>query len=91
VLVTSGTQELAAKRIRVMNIAPGAIATPISNFVLDDPKSTHAVESEIPLGRMGKPEEIAAVVVWVASDEASYLTRTTIAVDGGMSLSPQFV
>jgi glucose 1-dehydrogenase len=49
------------------------------------------VESEIPLGRMGNPEEIAAAVAWAASDEASYLTGTTIVVDGGMSLYPKFV
>jgi glucose 1-dehydrogenase len=90
-LMETAARELAPKRIRVLNIAPGAIVTPINSFVLDDPEAKHAVESEIPLGRMGEPEEIAAAVAWAASDQASYLTGTTIVVDGGMSLYPKFV
>jgi glucose 1-dehydrogenase len=90
-LMETAARELAPKQIRVLNIAPGAIVTPINKFVLDDPEQKHAVESEIPLGRMGNPEEIAAAVVWAASREASYLTGTTIVVDGGMSLYPKFV
>lgn len=90
-LMETAARELASKKIRVVNIAPGAIVTPINKFVLDDPEQKHAVESEIPLGRMGKPEEIAAAVAWAASQEASYLTGTTVVVDGGMSLYPKFV
>jgi glucose 1-dehydrogenase len=90
-LMETAARELAPKKIRVLNVAPGAIVTPINTFVLDDPEAKHAVESEIPLGRMGQPEEIAATVAWAASDEASYLTGTTIVVDGGMSLYPKFV
>lgn len=90
-LMETAARELADKRIRLVNIAPGAIVTPINKFVLDDPEATHAVESEIPLGRMGRPEEIAAAVAWAASDEASYLTGTTLVLDGGMSLYPKFV
>jgi len=90
-LTETAALELAPKKIRLVNIAPGAIVTPINRFVLDDPGAKHAVEEEIPLGRMGKPEEIAAAVAWVASDEASYVTGTTIVVDGGMSLYPRFV
>jgi glucose 1-dehydrogenase len=90
-LMGTAARELAPKRIRVVNIAPGAIITPINRFVLDDPEEKHAVESEIPLGRMGKAEEIAAAVAWAASDQASYVTGTTIVVDGGMSLYPKFV
>jgi glucose 1-dehydrogenase len=90
-LMETAARELAPKGVRVCNVAPGAIATPINNFVLDDPEAKHAVESEIPLGRMGQPEEIAAAVVWAASDEASYVTGTTLVVDGGMSLYPKFV
>jgi glucose 1-dehydrogenase len=90
-LMQTAARELADKGIRVLSVAPGAIVTPINTAVLDDPKATQALESEIPLGRMGKPEEIAAAVVWAASDEASYLTGTTIVVDGGMSLYPNFV
>ncbi len=90
-LMETAARELAGKNIRVVNVAPGAIITPINTFVLDDPEAKHAVESEIPLGRMGNPEEIAAAVAWAASGEASYLTGTTIVVDGGMSLYPKFV
>jgi glucose 1-dehydrogenase len=90
-LMETAARELADKQIRVLNIAPGAIITPINKFVLDDPEQKHAVESEIPLGRMGQPEEIAAAVAWAASEEASYVTGTTLVIDGGMSLYPKFV
>ncbi len=90
-LMETAARELAPKNIRVINIAPGAIVTPINKFVLDDPEAKHAVEEEIPIGRMGMPEEIAAAVAWAASGEASYVTGTTIVVDGGMSLYPKFV
>lgn len=90
-LMETAARELAPQQIRVLNIAPGAIVTPINKFVLDDPKQKAEVEGEIPLGRMGSPEEIAAAVVWAASREASYVTGTTIVVDGGMSLYPKFV
>ncbi len=90
-LMETAARELAGEKIRVVNIAPGAIITPINKFVLDDPEAEHAVESEIPLGRMGNPDEIAAAVAWAASDQASYVTGTTIVVDGGMSLYPKFV
>jgi len=90
-LMETAARELAPKKIRLVNVAPGAIVTPINEFVLDDPEQKHAIEEEIPLGRFGQPEEIAAAVAWVASDEASYVTGTTIIVDGGMSLYPKFV
>jgi glucose 1-dehydrogenase len=90
-LMETAARELAGSGIRVLNIAPGAIVTPINKSVLDDPEARHAVEEEIPLGRMGKPNEIAAAVAWLASSEASYLTGTTLVVDGGMSLYPKFV
>jgi glucose 1-dehydrogenase len=90
-LMETAARELAGSGIRVLNIAPGAIVTPINKSVLDDPEARHAVEEEIPLGRMGNPNEIAAAVAWLASSEASYLTGTTIVVDGGMSLYPKFV
>lgn len=90
-LMETAAREFADKGIRLCNIAPGAIATPINNFVLDDPEAKHAVEAEIPMGHFGQPEQIAAAVAWAASDEAGYLTGTTIVVDGGMSLYPRFV
>jgi glucose 1-dehydrogenase len=90
-LMETAARELAAKKIRVVNIAPGAIVTPINKFVLDDPEAEHEVEAEIPLARLGSAAEIAAAVAWVASEQASYVTGTTLVVDGGMSLYPKFV
>jgi glucose 1-dehydrogenase len=90
-LMQTAARELAEHHIRVVNVAPGAIITPINQSVLDDPEAKQEVESEIPLGRMGSAEEIAAAVAWLASDEASYVTGTTTIVDGGMSLYPKFV
>jgi glucose 1-dehydrogenase len=90
-LMETAARELAPEKIRLVNVAPGAIATPLNRFVLDDPEAKHAVEGEIPLGRMGTAEEIAAAVAWLASDEAGYVTGTTVVVDGGMSLYPKFV
>jgi glucose 1-dehydrogenase len=84
-------KELAPSRIRVVNVAPGAIATPINKDVLEDDVKRRAVEAEIPWGRFGKPEEIAAAVAWLASDEAEYVTGTTLFVDGGMTAYPGFI
>jgi glucose 1-dehydrogenase len=77
--------ELAQYKINVNNIAPGAIATPINQQVLNDPKALQDANSEIPLGRFGTPEEVASVAVFLASDEASYVTGSTYFVDGGMT------
>ena len=90
-LTQTAARELAPQRIRVLGVAPGAIVTPINRFVLDDPEAEHAVVEEIPLGRMGQPDEIAGAVAWAASHEADYVTGTTIVVDGGMSLYPKFI
>jgi glucose 1-dehydrogenase len=84
-------KELAPSRIRVVNVAPGAIATPINKDVLEDDVKRRAVEAEIPWGRFGKPEEIAAAVAWLASPEAEYVTGTTLFVDGGMTAYPGFI
>jgi glucose 1-dehydrogenase len=90
-LAQTAAREWAPLQIRVFNVAPGAIATPINDFVLDDPEMKHAVEEEIPLGRFGQPEEIAAVVAFACSDEGSYITGTTLVADGGMSTYPKFI
>ncbi len=77
--------ELAPYQITCNNIAPGAIATPINQAVLDDPKAKQNAIGEIPLGRFGKPEEVASVALFLASDEANYVTGSTYYVDGGMT------
>ena len=77
--------ELAQYKINVNNIAPGAIATPINQAVLNDPTAMKNAVSEIPWGRFGRPEEVAAVAVFLASDEAEYVTGSTYYIDGGLS------
>jgi glucose 1-dehydrogenase len=87
----SAARELAPHGIRVVNVAPGAILTPINQNLIDDPKKRAAVEDEIPLGRTGKPEEVAAAIAWVAGPEGEYVVGSTLFVDGGMTLYPKFV
>ncbi|MCM3217815.1 glucose 1-dehydrogenase [Niallia taxi] len=82
--------EYAPKGIRVNNIGPGAINTPINAEKFADPKQRKDVESMIPLGYIGKPEQIAAVAAWLASDESSYVTGITLFADGGMTKYPSF-
>jgi len=84
-------RELAPRGIRVVNVAPGAILTPINQELADDPDKRRAIEAEIPLGRLGQPEEVAAAIAWLAGPEAQYITGSTLFVDGGMSLYPNFV
>ena len=76
--------ELAPRGITVNSIAPGAIETPINAALLKEPDNLKALLSHIPLGRMGTPEDIASVVVFLASSDADYITGTTIFVDGGL-------
>ena len=83
-------QEAAPSGVRVVAIAPGAIQTPISQAVWSDPAAYADLLSKIPLGRMGKPEEIAQIAVVLASDVSSYVTGTTVFVDGGMTDYPSF-
>ncbi|AWP23588.1 glucose dehydrogenase [Acidiferrobacter sp. SPIII_3] len=83
-------QETADKAIRVVAIAPGAIQTPINEAVWNDPNALKDLDDKISMGRLGTPTEIASVVTFLASDLASYITGTTIAVDGGMLIYPEF-
>jgi len=84
-------RELAPRGIRVVQVAPGAILTPINRELIEDPEKRHEQEEQIPLGRLGEPEEIAAAISWLSSPEAEYVTGATLFVDGGMSLYPRFV
>jgi glucose 1-dehydrogenase len=72
---------------RIANIGPGAIETPINQATLNDPTRKAALLGEIPLSRIGTPDDIANAVVWLASDQASYVTGTTLFVDGGLMIS----
>ncbi len=76
--------ELAPHQITVNNIGPGAIFTPIDRDVESNAKLNNAILTEIPLGRWGKPEEVAQLAVYLASDDASYVTGSTHFIDGGM-------
>lgn len=75
--------ELAPLGIRVNTIAPGAIDTPMAASVRQDTKVLEATLAGIPLGRMGNPEEISNAVLFLASDESSYMTGSVMVVDGG--------
>lgn len=83
-------QELAPHKIRVMGIGPGAIQTPINKSAWDTPESLNKLLTLIPYNRIGEPEDIGKLAAWLASDEADYITGTTIFIDGGMTLYPGF-
>ncbi|MCB1549781.1 MAG: 3-oxoacyl-ACP reductase FabG [Hyphomicrobiaceae bacterium] len=74
---------LAPHRIRVNAVGPGSIMTPMLADVATDDDVRRRILSRTPLGRMGQPEEIAAIVAFLAGEEASYITGTTIYADGG--------
>ena len=76
--------ELAPLGITINNIAPGAIETPINKTLLNNPDLLKALLSNIPLGRLGKPEDVAGLAAFLASDDASYITGSTFFVDGGL-------
>jgi glucose 1-dehydrogenase len=76
--------ELAPHQISVNNIGPGAIFTPIDIDVENDPKLNAQILAEIPMGRWGKPEEVAQLAVYLASEDAAYVTGSTHFIDGGM-------
>jgi glucose 1-dehydrogenase len=76
--------ELGPLGITVNNIAPGAIATPINTALLQDKAKLDALKENIPLGRLGTPEDVAGLAAFLASDDASYVTGATFVVDGGL-------
>ena len=76
--------ELAPHGITVNNIGPGAIDTPLDKSTKDDPEKYKKLLAEIPLGRMGQPEEVAQLALFLASDAAAYITGSTYFIDGGM-------
>jgi glucose 1-dehydrogenase len=76
--------ELGGHDIRVINIAPGAVATPINAVTEADPAKMQALDAAIPLSRMAQASEIADVVVFLASGKAGYMTATTVVIDGGI-------
>jgi 3-oxoacyl-[acyl-carrier protein] reductase len=76
--------EVASRNVTVNAVAPGFIQTAMTDVLTDQQKE--AIATRIPLGRMGKPEEIAAAVAYLASEEAAYVTGETIHINGGMAM-----
>jgi glucose 1-dehydrogenase len=77
--------ELGQFGINVNNIAPGAIETPINKNLLNDPNKLNYLLGQIPLKRLGQPEDVAGLAVFLASEEADYVTGSTFFVDGGLT------
>ena len=78
---------LAPHGIRVVGVGPGAVITPINKPTLEDPEKLKTIDAAIPMGRMAQPEEIGSMVALLAGDGASYVTATTVVVDGGLMQS----
>ena len=81
------TKEVAGRGVRINNLAPGMIATPMTADRLQDPEQTAQSAQSIPMGRPGLPLEIANVALLLASDDASYVTGSSFFVDGGLMQS----
>jgi NAD(P)-dependent dehydrogenase (short-subunit alcohol dehydrogenase family) len=77
--------DYAAEGIRVNGVLPGITETPMNHWWMDDPEQRAAIEASIPIGRAARPEEIAGAVVFLASDDASYVTGALWSVDGGLT------
>ena len=84
-------QEAGASGVRVLSLAPGAIKTPINQDVWGDPETLRDLNSKTALQRVGEVEEIARIATILVSDAASYITGTTVFVDGGMTDYPSFL
>jgi len=82
-LTKQSAGELGKYNIRVNSIHPGVIATPMASFITDNPEALVMASMGIPLGRVGQPIEIANAVLFLASDESSFVTGAELVVDGG--------
>ena len=79
--------EWAPKGVRVNVLAPGRFLTPLTEAEMSVPEKYAAFVRQVPLGRIGKPEEIQDIAVWLASDASAYVTGSTITLDGGQTLA----
>lgn len=79
--------ELGPLGITVNNVAPGAVATPINSELLNDKPKLQALLANIPLGRLGSPDDVAGLVAYLVSDDAAYVTGSTYVIDGGLMRS----
>ncbi len=89
-LMKSVAQEYASRKIRCNAISPGAIRTPLNRPAWETPEAEADLLKLIPNKRIGEPEEVGEVAVWLSSDASDYITGTTIYIDGGMTLYPGF-
>jgi glucose 1-dehydrogenase len=89
-LMKSMAQELAPHKIRVVSIGPGAIETHINQAAWSTPQALEKLLTLIPYDRVGVTEDIGKLAAWLATDDADYITGTTIFMDGGMTLYPGF-
>ena len=89
-MMKSIAQEVAPYRIRVNSICPGAIRTPINTSAWSTPEAYEALMTLIPYKRIGEPDDIGRVAVFLASDQSDYINGASIFVDGGMTLYPGF-
>lgn len=84
-ITKSMSPELGPFGIRVNAVAPGMTKTPLVEYMLKDPAAVARVNAAHPIGRMGEPEEIAAVIVFLLTDDASFMTGAIVSVDGGQT------
>lgn len=89
-MMKSLAQEVAPLKIRVNSISPGAIRTPINRAAWSTKEAHDALLELIPYKRIGEPEDVGRAAVWLASDESEYVTGTSMYIDGGMTLYPEF-
>ncbi|QJX08875.1 SDR family oxidoreductase (plasmid) [Rhizobium brockwellii] len=84
-ITKSMSPELGPLGIRVNAVAPGMTKTPFTEYMLQDPAAVERVNAKHPIGRMGEPEEIAAVIVFLLTKDASFMTGAIVSVDGGQT------
>lgn len=89
-MTQSISQEVAERGVRVLTISPGAIRTPINQDVWSDPEQMADLNTKIPMNRIGEAEEVAKVALMMCSDWGSYMTGSSVFVDGGMTNYPSF-
>jgi meso-butanediol dehydrogenase/(S,S)-butanediol dehydrogenase/diacetyl reductase len=82
-LTRAMAMETSALGIRVNAVAPGLIRTPMTEALFENPENTRRIRAAHPIGREGRPEEVAAAILFLASDEASFITGAILPVDGG--------
>lgn len=84
-ITKSMSPELGPLGIRVNAVAPGMTRTPLIEYMMNDPEAVARVNAKHPIGRIGNPEEIAAVIVFLLTDDASFMTGSVVSVDGGQT------